>query len=96
MESNGLAEGALRSIQQLLDDGNIPRGTFADEQVQNLVAMYNQRGDALIGARDALEKTHKVLADLAGHMHIDYSDECVVLCRDTVRPALSTINEALK
>lgn len=39
-----MAEGALRAIQELLDKGDIPRGTFADDQVRNLVAFYNRRG----------------------------------------------------
>lgn len=44
-----LATGALAAIRNLLDDGGIPRGTFADDQVRNLVALYNQntaRADA--------------------------------------------------
>ncbi len=36
-----MAHGALESIQSLLDSGGIPRGTFADDQVRNLVVMYN-------------------------------------------------------
>jgi hypothetical protein len=42
-----LAQGALDSIRALLDDGCIPRGTFADDQVRNLVALYNLRGDRI-------------------------------------------------
>lgn len=42
-----MAAGALGAIQKLLDDGGIPRGTFADDQVCNLVALYNRRGWAL-------------------------------------------------
>lgn len=42
-----MAEGALDAIQRLLDDGGIPRGAFADDQVGNLVALYNQRGDII-------------------------------------------------
>ena len=56
MANNGIAGGALLSIQRLLDDGGIPRGTFADDQVRNLVALYNRRGTALIEAREALDK----------------------------------------
>lgn len=37
-----MALGALDSIQKLLDEGGIPRGTFAYDQVRNLVAMYNK------------------------------------------------------
>ena len=47
-----LAAGALAAIQRLLDSGNIPRGTFADDQVRNLVALYNQRGDEIERLRD--------------------------------------------
>jgi len=47
-----LAQGALASIRALLDDGKIPRGTFADDQVRNLVAMYNQQREALKLARE--------------------------------------------
>ena len=39
-----MAHGALHAIHDLLDDWGIPRGTFADDHVRNLVAMYNQRG----------------------------------------------------
>lgn len=39
-----MAHGALHAIHELLDDGGVPRGTFADDHVRNLVAMYNQRG----------------------------------------------------
>ena len=42
-----MAQGALAAIRKLLDDYGIPRGTFADEQVQNLVGLYNRRGWAL-------------------------------------------------
>ena len=40
-----LAQGALDAIHALLDEGGIPRGTFADDHVRNLVVLYNQRGD---------------------------------------------------
>jgi hypothetical protein len=36
-----MAHGALEAIHELLDSGGIPRGTFADDHVRNLVAMYN-------------------------------------------------------
>lgn len=38
-----MAGGALDEIHRLLDSGSIPRGTFADDHVRNLVALYNQR-----------------------------------------------------
>src|SRR3990167_5883304 len=44
---NEMAAGALNAIHELLDSGGIPRGTFADDHVRNLVALYNQRGAAL-------------------------------------------------
>jgi hypothetical protein len=88
MSNNELAEGALLSIQRLLDDGGIPRGTFADEQVQNLVALYNQRGAALIEARDAL-----IRALCEPDFYYDQSKTKAV---QLVRKALSTINEVLK
>lgn len=46
-----MAAGALAAIRNLLDDGGIPRGTFGDDQVRNLVALYNQRGDELTRLR---------------------------------------------
>jgi len=49
-----MARGALAAIQDLLDDGGIPRGTFGDEQVQNLVVLYNQRGDEIKRLRAGL------------------------------------------
>lgn len=48
-----MASGALISIHELLDNGGIPRGTFADDQVRNLVALYNQRGDEIERLRGA-------------------------------------------
>ena len=57
-----MALGALDAIQKLLDDGRIPRGTFADEQVQNLVALYNQRGDEI-------ERLHAVVTAAADLMN---------------------------
>jgi Helix-turn-helix domain len=36
-----MARGALQAIHELLDSGGVPRGTFADDHVRNLVAMYN-------------------------------------------------------
>jgi hypothetical protein len=36
-----MAHGALHAIHELLDSGGVPRGTFADDHVRNLVAMYN-------------------------------------------------------
>ena len=52
---DAMAHGALKAIRDLLDDGKIPRGTFADDQVRNLVALYNQRGDEIGRLRQALE-----------------------------------------
>lgn len=49
-----MAEGALQAIQELLDSGGIPRGTFADDQVRNLVVMYNQAVDLVREAVAAL------------------------------------------
>ena len=42
-----LARGALGAIHALLDSGGIPRGTFADDHVRNLVVFYNWQEDAL-------------------------------------------------
>lgn len=50
-----MARGALDSIHALLDDGGIPRGTFADDHVRNLVALYNQRGDEIKKLNDVLD-----------------------------------------
>jgi hypothetical protein len=52
---SALAHGALKAIQALLDDGGIPRGTFADDQVRNLVALYNRRGDEIEHLRAGLQ-----------------------------------------
>ena len=49
-----MAQGALEAIRDLLDDGGIPRGTFADDQVRNLVTLYNQRGDRITELEEAL------------------------------------------
>jgi hypothetical protein len=49
-----MADGALDAIQKLLDEGNVPRGTFPDDQVRNLVAMYNRRGDEIDALRRAI------------------------------------------
>jgi hypothetical protein len=49
-----MAGGALDAIQRLLDSGGIPRGTFADEQVHNLVVMYHQRGAEIALLRELL------------------------------------------
>ena len=51
-----MASGALVAIKTLLDSGNIPRGTFADDQVRNLVALYNQRGDHITQLEAACER----------------------------------------
>jgi hypothetical protein len=40
--SREMAGGALFEIHRLLDTGGIPRGTFADDHVRNLVALHNQ------------------------------------------------------
>ena len=53
--NSGMAACALKAIQELLDDGGIPRGPFPDDQVRNLVAMYNQQKAKLERAREALE-----------------------------------------
>lgn len=48
--NDDMAQDALQAIHELLDSGGVPRGTFADDHVRNLVAMYNQlrqAGDAL-------------------------------------------------
>lgn len=50
--NNVMAHGALKSIRDLLDSGGIPRGTFPDEQVRNLVVMYNEALEKL----DVLQK----------------------------------------
>ena len=58
-----MAVGALDAIRRLLDEGGIPRGTFGDDQVRNLVALYNQRGDKIDRLRDRLSD----IAYLADH-----------------------------
>lgn len=58
-----MAFGCLHSIQELLDSGGVPRGTFADDQVRNLVAMFNK----MKAERDA------ALAD-CGHWRKDYNE----------------------
>ena len=63
--TNDMAHGALAAIQELLDQGGIPRGTFADEQVQNLVALYNQRGDEIDRLRAALIEAARHLDNAA-------------------------------
>ena len=62
--TDGMAEGALSAIKALLDDGGIPRGTFADDQVRNLVALYNQRGDAINRLEAQCAAMRKVLNNL--------------------------------
>ena len=42
-----MAEGAMDCVHDLLDRLGIPRGTFADDHVTNLVVCYNKRGKAL-------------------------------------------------
>lgn len=50
-----MAAGALDAIHALLDDGGIPRGTFADDHVRNLVVLYNQRGARIEELEKAME-----------------------------------------
>lgn len=59
-----MAAGALDAIQTLLDSGEVPRGTFPDDQVRNLVALYNGAKSDLaeISARAAAE--HRELLHL--------------------------------
>src|ERR1700678_989982 len=50
-----MAEGAMQSVHELLDRLGIPRGTFSDDHVGNLVVCYNKRGkalEAILGAVD--------------------------------------------
>lgn len=36
-----MAGGALDAVHDLLDQMDVPRGTFADDHVRNLIVMYN-------------------------------------------------------
>lgn len=42
-----MAAGALSAISDALTAGSIPKGTFADDQVRNLIAFYNWQRKAL-------------------------------------------------
>lgn len=53
-----MACGALEAIHRLLDNGGIPRGTFADDQVRNLIAIYNKCRRLL-----AIERIRKVMGN---------------------------------
>lgn len=53
-----MAIGSLHAIHNLLDDGGIPRGTFADDHVRNLVALYEElRKVQEEGGADDLEES---------------------------------------
>lgn len=64
-----LARGALDAIHRLLDSGGIPRGTFADDHVRNLVCFYNWQEEALhqiaVGKGNAQEVATAVLFKIA-------------------------------
>jgi hypothetical protein len=63
---NELAAGALESIHELLDYGGVPRGTFADDHVRNLVAMFNQmkdRAEKAEAERDASRQTRSAILE---------------------------------
>jgi hypothetical protein len=47
-----MAGGAIEAIHRLLDSGGIPRGAFADDHVQNLVALYKLRGEEIALLRE--------------------------------------------
>ena len=45
----------LDSIQNTLNELNVPKGTFGDDQFFNFVAMYNNRGDIIGSLKMQLE-----------------------------------------
>ena len=61
-----MASGALVAIQSLLDGGGIPRGMYADDQVRNLICLYNRRGDEIERIR---EKANIDALEAAGLLH---------------------------
>jgi hypothetical protein len=52
--THDMASGAIDAIRRGLDQMKIPRGTFSDDQVRNLAALYNQRGDYIRELENAL------------------------------------------
>jgi hypothetical protein len=73
-----MAEGALAAIHELLDSGGIPRGTFADDHVRNLVALYNQRGDRIAELEAPLKKHNDRPAEVvAPALYRHYTAELV-------------------
>ena len=75
-----LAHGALDNIRELLDDGSIPRGTFVDDQVRNLVALYNWRG----------EEIERLRADIGRAITLmdgNHTDRAKRVLIEAVRPA---------
>ena len=87
-QSADMAHGALHNIQELLDSGNVPRGTFADDQVRNLVAMYNQvkheRDAAFRAGAEAMQEAAAKLHDEAaaklagGRKRINQFDQYII------------------
>jgi hypothetical protein len=50
-----MAAGALAAIDEKLDRIGIPKGTFADDQVHNLIAMWLERGREIEQMRELVE-----------------------------------------
>jgi len=60
-----MAEGALNAIHQLLDSSGIPRGTYGDDHVCNLVVMYNKVKKDLTDLQHDAERAAKTMTELA-------------------------------
>lgn len=59
-----MAECVLAYIQQALEHFGVPRATFADDQFDNFMAMYNRRGDVITSKQEEIESLRAQVANL--------------------------------
>jgi hypothetical protein len=67
-----MAECVLDYIRSALEHFGVPKGTFADDQFDNFVALYNQRGDMITAMngetnalRDRISSMEGILVEIA-------------------------------
>lgn len=77
-----MAESALDYIRSALDHFGVPPSTFADDQFNNFLAMYNRRGDMITAMnkeadalRDQIRNMEEVLVSLANWPNRENHDQ---------------------
>ncbi len=70
-----MAECVLDYIKTALERFGVPRGTFTDDQFDNFVAMYNNRGRLISSLQSRIEAMDGVLVELSNWPNPDKNQQ---------------------